>query len=149
VKKPARDTPVLRPDGTMTDAYQRFFAEFKTLLTQDFENALLWRQLGSFRFVLNSAMMARSLGEVLADRLLTRATMGDLAAREMRGDSPRMIFNTTLYNSGRRFLLTTLAPEDWRYDFFGSRSIASRPGFAVASECDRRLLNTAAAKVVA
>lgn len=60
VKKPTRGTPVLRPDGMMTDAYQNFFGEFKAKLTQDFENALLWRQLGSFRFVLNSALWRRA-----------------------------------------------------------------------------------------
>ena len=37
-----------------------------------------WRHLGSFRFLLNSALMARSLGEVFADRLMTRMTLEDL-----------------------------------------------------------------------
>ncbi|MGH7411947.1 MAG: patatin-like phospholipase family protein, partial [Candidatus Methylomirabilis sp.] len=126
--KPSRETPVLGPDGAMTEAYQTFFAEFKAKLTQDFENAVIWRQLSSFRFILNSALLARSLREILDERLLGPGTFGDLSAREIRGDSPRLIFNTTLYNNGRRFLFTTLPPEAPLYDFFADldRSLASR-----------------------
>jgi predicted acylesterase/phospholipase RssA len=128
MNKPPRETPILGPDGAMTEAYQTFFAGFKAKLNQDFESALIWRQIGSFRFILNSALAARSLSEVLEERLLGPGTMGDLGAREMRGDSPRVIFNTTLYNSGRRFLITTLPPDASRYDFFADmdRSLASR-----------------------
>ena len=61
---------------------------------------------------------ARSLAEVMAERLLGPATFGDLAQRERRGDSPRLIINTTLYNSGRRLALTTLPPEASRYNFY-------------------------------
>jgi hypothetical protein len=41
-------------------------------------------------------------------------------------DSPQVIFNTTLYNNGRRFLLTTLHPEATGYDLFADldRSLA-------------------------
>ncbi|HSC72457.1 MAG TPA: hypothetical protein VLH58_13960, partial [Candidatus Methylomirabilis sp.] len=42
----------------------------------------------------------------------------DLARREARGDSPRLLINTTLYNNARRFVFTTLPPEAMRYDFF-------------------------------
>lgn len=126
--KPPRQTPVLGPDGVMTEAYETFFAGLKTKLTQDFERAVIWRQLGSFRFILNSAQAARSLREVLGERLLGAGTFADLSARERRGDSPRVIFNTTLYNNGRRFLLTTLHPEATNYDFFADldRSLADR-----------------------
>ncbi len=108
--KPPRETPVLGPDGAMTEAYRTFFAGLKAKLTQDFESALIWRQLSSFRFILNSALAARSLFEILDRRLLGPATFDDLSAREIRGDSPKVIFNTTLYNNGRRFLFTTLPP---------------------------------------
>lgn len=129
MNKPLRETPMLGPDGATTEAYETFFTGFKAKLTQDFESALIWRQIGSFRFVLNSALAARSLGEVLEERLQGPGTLGDLGAREMRGDGPRVIFNTTLYNSGRRFLLTTLPPAASRYDFLADldRSLAS-PG---------------------
>ncbi|HWU38750.1 MAG TPA: hypothetical protein VN203_13965 [Candidatus Acidoferrum sp.] len=68
--KPSHETPVLLPDGTMTEAYQTFFTEFNTKVGQDFQSALIWRQLGSFRFVLNPALAARSLIEVLQERLV-------------------------------------------------------------------------------
>jgi hypothetical protein len=126
--KPPRETPVLGPDGTMTAAYRTFFADFKAKLAQDFQGALIWRQLGRFRFILNSALAARSLNEILEERLLGPATFGDLAARERRGDSPRVIFNTTLYNNGRRFMITTLPPDTAQYDFVADldRSLANR-----------------------
>lgn len=45
------------------------------------------------------------------------------------GVSPRLIINTTLYNSGRRFVLTTLPPEAARYDFYRDlRAALARQG---------------------
>ena len=54
----------------------------------------------------------------MAQRLLGPTTFADLAQREARGDSPRLIINTTLYNSGRRLALTTLPPDASHYDFY-------------------------------
>jgi hypothetical protein len=71
-----------------------------------------------FRYILNSALAAQSLAEILNERLLGPATFADLHAREVQGDSPRVMVNTTLYNDGRGFVLTTLPPEASRYDFF-------------------------------
>jgi hypothetical protein len=117
-QKPSRETPVLTPEGALTDDYQTFFARFKEGVEQDIESALIWRQIGSFRWILNSSLAARSLAEILSERLLGKMTFGDLAQREARGDSPRLILNTTLYNNGRRFVLTTLPPDAGHYDFF-------------------------------
>ena len=65
----------------------------------------------------------------MAERLLGQTTFADLARREARGDSPRLIINTTLYNSGRRFALTTLPPEASRYDFYADlRASMTRRG---------------------
>jgi predicted acylesterase/phospholipase RssA len=116
-QKPRREIPVLTPAGAPTDDYQTFFTKYQKPLSQDFENNLLWRQLLAFRW-LNSSLAARSLAEVMAERLLGTTTLGDLTRRERRGDSPRLIINTTLYNSGRRFVITTLPPEASRYDFY-------------------------------
>jgi Patatin-like phospholipase len=116
-QKPPRETPVLTPEGTLTAEYETFFAGYHEKLSQDFEGALLRRQLLSFRW-LNSSLAARSLAEVLNERLLGTATFSDLARREVRGDSPRLIVNTTLYNSGRRLALTTLPPDASHYDFY-------------------------------
>ena len=131
-QKPPRATPVLTADGALTEAYQTFFARYHEQLSQNFESALLWRQLLSFRW-LNSSLAARSLAEVLAQRLLGPTTFADLAQREARADSPRLIINTTLYNSGRRLALTTLPPEASRYDFYADlRAALGRRGQTTA-----------------
>ncbi len=117
-QKPPRETPVLTPDGALTKEYQAFFSRFKEGVEQDIESALIWRQIGSFRWLLNSSLAARSLTEILSERLLGPSTFADLAQREARGDSPRLILNTTLYNNGRRFVLTTLPPDAGHFDFF-------------------------------
>ena len=128
LNKPPRETAILGPDGALTDAYQTFFAGFKEKVSQDFESALLWRQISSFRFILNPALAAQSLAELFTERLLGPATWGDLSAREARGDSPRLIVNTTLYNNGRRLAMTTLPSDTFRYDFFADlrQSLAKR-----------------------
>ena len=69
----------------------------------------------------------------MAERLLGPTTFSELAQREVRGDSPRVIINTTLYNSGRRFVLTTLPPEASRYDFYADlRAALARRGQTAA-----------------
>lgn len=115
--KPPRETPVLTPAGAFTEEYQAFFTLFKERVSQDFESALIWRQLSTFRW-LNSALAARSLREVLEERLLGEGRLDDLAARQKSGESPQVIFNTTLFNNGRRLVITTMPPEASRYDFF-------------------------------
>lgn len=126
--KPPRGVPVLAPDGSMTGAYKDFFNDLGDNVAQDFQSTLIWRQLGSFRFILNSALAATSLQEILEEQLLGPATFADLAVREKNGDSPRVIINSTLFNDGRRFLWTTLPPEAAQYDFVGEldQSLAER-----------------------
>ena len=126
--KPAHAIPVLAANGTMTPVYQAFFTDFQTKLAQDFQGALIWRQLGSGRFILNSALAAQSLHEILEESLLGPGTFADLAAREQSGDSPTLLINSTLYNNGRRFIFTTLTPDAAQYDFIGdlNRSLTSR-----------------------
>jgi len=117
-QKPPRETPVLTAEGALTSDYQAFFTRYKEGVEQDFESALIWRQIGSFRWILNSSLAARSLTEILNERLLGPTTFGDLTQREARGDSPELILNTTLYNNGRRFILSTLPPDAGHFDFF-------------------------------
>jgi len=117
LKKPGRDVKVLNADGTLTDAYRTFFETYRTELSQDFETSLIWRQLLSFRWI-NSALAAKTLAEILGQRLYGAARLQDLAARERGGDGPGLIINTTLYNNGRRLALTTLPAEAFTYDFF-------------------------------
>ena len=91
--------------------------QYRTDLSQDFETALIWRQLLSFRWV-NSALAAQTLAEILTERLYGEARMQDISAREKAGDSPGLIVNTTLYNNGRRLAVTALPAEAFDYDFF-------------------------------
>ncbi len=128
MKKPSKGTVVLGPDGALTEDYKTFFAGYKDKVSQNFESALLWRQIETFRWILNPALAARSLTELFTEQLLGPVTFADLSAREARGDSPRLIINTTLYNNGRRLIMTTLPPDTFRYDFFQDlhQSLAKR-----------------------
>ena len=127
LKKPGRDVKVLDADGTLSDAYRIFFEQYRRDLSQDFETALIWRQLLSFRWI-NSALAARTFAEILQERLYGATRLQDISAREKAGDSPGLIVNTTLYNNGRRLLITSLPVEELDYDFFGDleRSLQQR-----------------------
>jgi hypothetical protein len=127
LKKPGRDVPVLNADGSLSEAYRAFFDQYRTALSQDFETSLVWRQLLSFRW-LNSALAARTLSEILGEKLYGQARIEDLAAREKAGDTPGLIINTTLYNNGRRLAITPLPAEAFDYDFFADleRALAAR-----------------------
>ena len=129
LKKPGRGVKVLNPDGTLSDAYRTFFDQYRADLSQDFESSLIWRQLLSFRWI-NSALAAKTLAEILVDRLYGWTRLEDIAARERAGDSPGLIVNTTLYNNGRRFAITSIPPDGFNYDFFADleRSITRRGG---------------------
>jgi len=96
-------------------------------VSQNFEGPLIARQLATFRWI-NSALAARSLNEVMKEHLLGDVTLGDLGARQMRGDIPAILFNGSFYNTGRRFVLTATSPDIVRYDLFADlrRSAVSR-----------------------
>jgi hypothetical protein len=125
--KPSGKTPVLTESGDYTAEYQAFFRRFHEEVAQDFEGALIRRQLGTFRWF-NSALAARSLAEVLRKLLLGDVTLGALSARQREGDIPVLLFNSALYNSGRRFLITAASQDIARYDLFADlrRSAAGR-----------------------
>ena len=117
LKKPGRDVRVLNPDGTLSPAYRTFFDQYRADLSQDFETSLIWRQLLSFRWI-NPALAAKTLAEILIERLYGDARFRDLAARERAGDSPGLVVNTTLYNNGRRLAGTVLPWQAFDYDLF-------------------------------
>jgi hypothetical protein len=117
LEKPARDVQVLDADGALSDAYRTFFEQYRAAVSQNFERPLIWRQLLSFRWI-NSALAARTLAEILRERVFDDARMQDISMRERAGDSPGLIINTTLYNNGRRLAMTTLPTEVFEYDFF-------------------------------
>ena len=92
-----------------------------------------WRQFVKVRW-LNSNQRATSLSEVLDANFLNGITFEDLYEREKKGDSPRLILNATLYNDGRRFVMTTVHRDAFRYDFIPklqrqleTKSVAPKP----------------------
>jgi predicted acylesterase/phospholipase RssA len=117
LKKPGHGVKVLNADGTLSEAYRAFFEQYRTDLGQDFESSLIWRQLLSFRWV-NSALAAATFAEILGERLYGRTHFQDVSAREKAGDSPGLLINTTLYNNGRRLVVTSMPASEFDYDFF-------------------------------
>src|SRR5262245_36440394 len=83
----------------------------------ELEVRIFRRQIFRLRWV-NPAWTAWSLAELLDESYLNGMTFKDLAQREARGDSPRLLVNTTLYNNGRRFVVSTLPREASDYDVF-------------------------------
>jgi len=116
-RKPSHAVPVLTPDGTMTPEYEEFFRRFKEDMKADVEGQLLRRQLFRNRWF-NPSWTAWSLAEVLDESFLNGMTFTELAHRESQGDSPYFLVNTTLYNNGRRFVLSTLPRDTLHYDPF-------------------------------
>ena len=107
---------MLTQAGGLSEPYRAFFDDYRSKLSQDFESALIWRQLGSFRW-LNSSLAATSLFEILSERLLGGVTQPDLSRRQVAGDAPGLVVNTTLYNNGRRLAATSLPAAAFGYDF--------------------------------
>ncbi|MGA6828374.1 patatin-like phospholipase family protein [Nitrospira sp. NS4] len=114
-QKPPREVPVLTPAGDLSEDYRTFFAAYKTTMDNDYENPLLWRNILRLRWF-NPAWTARSLAEYLNAEFLKDMSFKDVMEREARGDIPRLLINTTLYNDGRRLLMTTLPQEEAQYD---------------------------------
>jgi Patatin-like phospholipase len=142
LRKPGRHVQVLNADGTLSDEYRTFFEAFRTDLTQDFEGSLIRRQLLSFRW-LNSALAAYTLAEILKERLYGATRLQDISTREVAGDSPGLIINTTLYNNGRRLAITSLSSEAFNYDFYEDlgRSLQERGRVLDASSFSRERWN--------
>lgn len=113
--KPPREVPILTPAGDLTADYRTFFAQFEDTMNQDYESPLLFRQITRLRWF-NPAWTAKSLSEHLNEQFLKGATFKDVMERETRGDIPRLLINTTLYNDGRRLVITTLPYEESQYD---------------------------------
>jgi len=116
LKKPPRDAAMLDQQGELTQDYREFFTRFKQAMAEDYEGPLLRRNLLLWRWF-NPAFVAKSLVEILAKDYLSAETFGELHKREVQQDVPRLMINTTLYNDGRRLLLSTLPREDLRYDW--------------------------------
>ena len=117
LRKPVQAVPILTRDGALTEEYQDFFNRFQEDMKFDLEGLILRRQLFRLRWI-NPAWTAWSLAELLDESYLGGKTFKDLATREAQGDSPHLLVNTTLYNNGRRFVVSTLPREASQYDVF-------------------------------
>ncbi|MDM0109649.1 patatin-like phospholipase family protein [Variovorax sp. J22R24] len=126
LSKPPASVPMLDAQGTLTPEYRTFFEQYRGKLSQDFQSSLVTRQLMSLRWV-NSALAARTLSEILKDDLLGTATFQEAGARERAADAPGLIVNTTLYNNGRRLVMSTLPQDAFNYNFVADleRSVIS------------------------
>ncbi len=115
VKKPAKSEAVLAGSG-LSPAYRHFFDRFKQDMQINFQLRAVGRQLANFR-VANPTKLAYSFAEVWDANFFNGITFAGLYERERRGDAPQIMFNGTIYNTGRRLVLTTLPPSDFPYDF--------------------------------
>ena len=116
--KPKRQHPVLTESDTLTKEYHDFFCKYEEAMSQNFEWSTEWRQFVKPHRWLNPSYRATSLAEALDDhRFLNHKTLNDLYEREEKGDSPRLIINSTLYNNGRRFVITTLPEQAFDPNF--------------------------------
>ena len=116
MEKPNHTVPVLTPGGVLTKKYRMFFNRFTDTVAENFQDSMEQRQFSKFRWG-NPALRAKSLEEVLDESFLDNLTLNDLYRREAKGDTPRLLLNSTLYNNGRRFVITTLPQEAFDYDF--------------------------------
>ena len=130
-QKPPREVPILTPAGDLSEDYRIFFAAFKSTMDRDYENPLLWRNISRLRWF-NPAWAAKSLVEHLNAQFLKDMTFKDVMEREARGDIPRLLINTTLYNDGRRLVMTTLPYEESQYDLL--KDIHRSVGVSVRSK---------------
>lgn len=115
VKKPAKSEAILATDG-LSPIYRQFFASFKEDMQLNFQLRALGRQMVNFR-VANPTKLAYSFADVWDANFFNEITFAGLYEREQRGDAPRIMLNGTVYNSGRRLVMTTLPPSDFAYDF--------------------------------
>lgn len=116
MRKPDHGVNVLDENGSFTADYSRFFDQYRTAMSDNYQWALEWRQFVNIRWF-NSNQRATSLAEALAAGFLGEATFSNLYQREHDQHSPRLILNATLYNTGQRVVMTTVPREDFQYKF--------------------------------
>jgi hypothetical protein len=124
-KKPAHGTPVIE-SGVLHPEYETFFDGFEEAMRTNFWKSTQWRQCKKFRW-LNPSKRAKSLADVLDRLYLDQMTLADLNRREADGDIPVLIFNSTWYNSGKRFAISSLPETAFEYDLGDARLDASTP----------------------
>lgn len=114
-RKPPATVPVFAGD-TISSQYRAFFDQYREAMAANIQWGIEWRQVIKTRW-LSSPNRAASLAEVLDRSYLKGMTLADLYVREQRRDVPQLILNSTLYNNGRRVVMTTVPAADFKYDF--------------------------------
>ncbi|HEY4352170.1 MAG TPA: patatin-like phospholipase family protein [Paraburkholderia sp.] len=88
--------------NTVPEPYASFFSDFQHQMNFDWAHAAL-----GLRF-LTFGSDAEGLVKAIDSQYLHGATFTDLDKREASGASPRLILNATHYDTGRRFVMTTI-----------------------------------------
>lgn len=115
-----------------------FFERFKTAMRDDIWSSMEWRQCYRVRW-LSSTRRSTSLQEVLDKRFLDGLTLGELGQKK-----PRLLINATVYDSGRRFVFTTMGTDEIGFDFSSVDGVvgglADRPAIRTVSFADEQVL---------
>jgi Patatin-like phospholipase len=98
---------VLVKDQPMPKTYADFFSAFHAQMNFNWEAALFG--LKGFSFGSNAQRLAKAIDS----QFLNGATFETLDQREASGASPFLIFNATHYDSGRRFVMTTIPSSEF------------------------------------
>jgi predicted acylesterase/phospholipase RssA len=119
-------------EGTLSACAVAFFdADYLPAMNENWEGALIESAIGDA--IPRADAMARRWDE----KLFHDMTFADLARREADGRAPWLVVNGTSWDSGRRFVFTTLPAQAFGYDFLQRvhDAIVSRParGVDVAS----------------
>src|SRR5262249_55111791 len=99
------DYSAMLAGNTVPARYAQFFADFERTMNFNWKDALIKYKLLTF------SSDAQGWTKAIDKQILHGATFADLDKREASGASPFLILNATHYDTGRRFVMTTI-PSD-------------------------------------
>jgi hypothetical protein len=105
---------------------KEFFAGMQQAMRANLGKQMEWRQAKKFRWV-NPNKRALSMAEILDREFLDGITLGQVREKELRGELPRMLINSTWYHSGRRFVFTSLPAAALEFDLGDPQLDATTP----------------------
>ena len=116
-----------------------FFARFRTEMRRGLWGAIERRQVYKCRWF-SASRLSSSLEEVLDRRFLGGVTLGTLE----QALPPRLLISATVYDSGRRFVFTTLGQDEVQLDFGAlpgtARELAARAAVQPVTFADPSVL---------
>jgi hypothetical protein len=118
--------------GALSACYATFFNDqYLPAMNENWEGALIESAIGA------AIPRADAMAQRWDEKLFHDMTFADLARREADGKSPWLILNGTSWDTGRRFVFTTMRSAAFGYDFLQQvrETIVARrsPGVDVAS----------------